>query len=249
MRVAAYQVPLLAASSMDALDLIRARVKWCEAESVAVLCCPEAVLGGLADYSAHPTQFAIAAGRLEAVMAPLASNTVTTIIGFTELADGDRLYNSAAILHRGAVVGVYRKAFPAINRSIYEAGREVSVFRVGTLAFGIVICNDSNHGELARQMAAKGATALFVPTNNGLPPSRACPELVDQARRVDIATAVENGLWVIRADVAGRTDALVSYGSSGIVDPDGIVVQSARSLSEDFIVAEIDRVPAGECRR
>jgi predicted amidohydrolase len=245
MRVAAYQAPLLAAGSMDALELIRARVKWCEAESVAVLCCPEAVLGGLADYRAHPALFAIGgdARRLEAVLAPLASDTVTTIIGFTELADGDRLYNSAAVLHCGAIVGVYRKVYPAINRSVYEAGREVPVFRVGALTIGIVICNDSNHGELARLMAAKGATALFVPTNNGLPPARARAELVAQSRNVDIATAVENSMWVIRADVAGRTDALVSHGSSGIVDPEGRVVQSARPLSEDLIVAEIDCVP------
>jgi 5-aminopentanamidase len=244
MRVAAYQAPLLAAGSMDALELIRARVRWCEGERVAVLCCPEAVLGGLADYSPHPSQFAIGADarRLDAVLAPLASDTVTTIIGFTELADG-RLYNSAAVLHRGAVVGVYRKVHPAINRSVYEAGCEVPVFRVGALTFGIVICNDSNHGELARLMAAKGATALFVPTNNGLPPERASAELVAWSRRVDIATAVENSMWVIRADVAGRTDALVSYGSSGIVDPDGQVVHAARPLSEDLIVAEIHPVP------
>jgi predicted amidohydrolase len=92
-------------------------------------------------------------------------------------------------------------------------------------------------------MAAHGATALFVPTNNGLPPARARAELVAQARSVDIARAVENSMWVIRADVAGRTDELVSYGSSGIVDPDGMVVQWARPLSDDLIVAEIDTAP------
>jgi predicted amidohydrolase len=82
-----------------------------------------------------------------------------------------------------------------------------------------------------------------VPTNNGLPPKRASAELVAQARNVDIARAVENSLWVIRADVAGRTDELVSYGSSGIVDPDGMVVQPAQQLREDLIVAEIHTVP------
>ena len=55
-------------------------------------------------------------------------------------------------------------------------------------------------------------------------------------------------MWVIRADVAGRTGELVSYGSSGIVDPDGIVVQSARQLSDDLIVAEIDTVPRAQRR-
>ena len=48
-KVAAYQAPLLAAGSMGALDLIRARVRACEAEEVEILCCPEAILGGLAD--------------------------------------------------------------------------------------------------------------------------------------------------------------------------------------------------------
>jgi predicted amidohydrolase len=227
---------------MDALGLIRTRVEWCEAEGVTILCCPEAILGGLADDHGHPTQFAITAdaGRLDSVLAPLASDTVTTIVGFTELADGGRLYNSAAVFQRGAVAGVYRKLYPAINRSVYEAGTNIPVFQVGELTFGIVICNDSNYFEPARLMAAQGATALFVPTNNGLPPARARTKLVAHARNVDITRAVENSMWVIRADVAGHTDDLVSYGSSGIVDPDGIVVQSARELSDDLIVAEID---------
>jgi hypothetical protein len=54
MKVAAYQAPLLAEGSMYALDLIQERVAWCEAERIAVLCCPEAILGGLADYSENP---------------------------------------------------------------------------------------------------------------------------------------------------------------------------------------------------
>jgi predicted amidohydrolase len=249
MRVAAYQAPLLAAGSMDALDLIRTRVEWCEAEGVTILCCPEAILGGLADYSAHPEQFAIAAdpGRLDSALAPLASDTVTTIVGFTELADGG-LYNSAAVFQRGSVVGLYRKLYPAINRSVYAAGHKVPVFQIGDLTLGIVICNDANYFEPARLMAVHGAAALFVPTNNGLPPARARAELVAQARNVDIARAVENSVWVIRADVAGRTDELVSYGSSGIVDPDGMVVQSARNLSEGLIVAEIDTVARAQRR-
>ena len=96
-------------------------------------------------------------------------------------------------------------------------------------------------------MAAHGATALFVPTNNALPPARARAELVAQARNVDIARAVDS-MWVIRADVAGRTGELVSYGSSGIVDPDGMVVKSARQMGDDLIVAEIDTVPRAQRR-
>jgi predicted amidohydrolase len=97
-------------------------------------------------------------------------------------------------------------------------------------------------------MASQGAAALFVPTNNGLPPTKAGPGLVAQARNVDIARAIENSVCVIRADVAGRTESLVSYGSSEIVSPDGMVLQSARRLGPDLIVADIKTVPRADRR-
>lgn len=98
MKVAAYQAPLLAPGCTDAL-VIRAKVEWCETQGVTILCRPEAILGGLADYL-----------------------------------------------------------------------------------------------ELAKLMAARGATALFVPTNNALPLKRADADLTAQARKCDIATAIENGM-------------------------------------------------------
>jgi predicted amidohydrolase len=59
MRVAAYQAALLALGSMEALGLIRRRVEQCEAEGVTILCCPEAILGGLADDVENPASVAI----------------------------------------------------------------------------------------------------------------------------------------------------------------------------------------------
>jgi predicted amidohydrolase len=94
-------------------------------------------------------------------------------------------------------------------------------------------------------MASRGAAALFVPTNNGMPPAKGGPELVAEARAGDIARARELGVSVIRADVAGRTPDLVSYGSSGIVHRDGTVLGSARELDAELIVAEIDVTPRG----
>jgi predicted amidohydrolase len=114
---------------------------------------------------------------------------------------------------------------------------------VGDLTFGILICLDSTYGEPARIMAARGAAALFVPTNNGMPPARGGPELVVEARCGDIARAIESGVSVVRADVAGRTGDLVSYGSSGIVDRNGTVLGSARPLEADMVVADISTVP------
>jgi predicted amidohydrolase len=241
-KVAAYQPPLFEDGSMDPIELMQQRVRECEAGRVSVLCSSEAILGGLADFSDNPRRFAIRTddGQLASVLAPLASETVTSIVGFTELGPGGTLYNAAAVFQRGRVAGLYRKIHPAIRRSVYIPGSETLVFREGELTFGIVICNDSNYPELARRIAAQGATALFIPTNNGLPNGRASLELNAAARSTDIAIATENQLWVIRADVAGRNRKLTCFGCSEIVDPQGNVVREARLEQAALLVADIE---------
>ncbi len=245
MKVAAYQCPLLPSGSMEAIDLIRRQVKICESEGATILCCPEAVLGGLADNSAAPDDLAINAGgdRLAKVLAPLASRKVTTIIGYTERAADGRLFNSAAVFREGVVVGIYRKHHPAINKSVYCAGDQIPIFEVGGLTFGIILCNDSNFDEPAKRMLARGATALFIPTNNSLPEKRARDGVVAWARQVDAAWARDHGVSVIRADVSGRADGLLSHGCSEIVDASGTVLQSAPPFAETLLIAKIDPAP------
>ena len=240
MKVASYQAPLLTTGSMEALDLIADQVRRCESAGVDILCCPEGVLGGLADYAPRPRDIGIERSRLQERLAPLASQTVTTILGFTEVGKDSLLYNAAAILNQGSVIGVYRKLHPALNKSVYSSGQDTPVFRVGDVTFGIVICLDSRYPELARLMTERGAIALFVPTNNGMPPNKGGRQLVGEARQIDIDCAVKNRIWVIRSDVAGRADGLVSYGASAIVDPDGTIVQSAEQLEPGLLTGEVE---------
>jgi predicted amidohydrolase len=199
------------------------------------------VLGGLADYVRRPAEIAIdvESGQLQSILEPLASNKVTTILGFTETDRTGRLYNSAAVFHKGSILGIYRKLHTAINKSIYVPGNKMPIFTVGDLTFGIVICLDSTYDEPAKVMVSQGASALFIPSNNSLPPAKGGPELVSISRKTDIARAAQNQVSVIRADVAGRNNGFVSFGSSRIVDASGTVLQSAQQLVADLIVAEI----------
>ena len=241
-KVAIYQAPLLPSGSLSALNLIRDQVRACEAAGVAILCSPEAILGGLADDAIEPAAFAIAAqgDELQRVLAPLASDTVTTIVGFTEIDRAGRFFNAAAVFHQGKVLGRYRKLHPAINRSIYSPGRSMPVFSVGTLTFGVIICNDSNYEEPVRVMASRGAAAVFVPSNNGMPAEKGGRELVVLARDVDRTHAMRHGITMIRADVAGECEGRISYGSSGIVSGSGSVLAAGPPLAPALLIAEID---------
>jgi 5-aminopentanamidase len=179
-------------------------------------------------------------GQLASVLAPLASDSVTSIIGFSELASDGVFYNAAAIFQRGQVIGLYRKIHPAIRQSVYAAGSKTPVFQAGKLTFGVVICNDSNYPELARLMTAQGATVLFIPTNNSLPNPRASLKLNAAASHADTTLALENRIWVIRADVAGRNAGFTGYGASEIVDPGGRVVQHGLLKRSSMLVQEIE---------
>ena len=121
MKVAAYQAPLTGLGDVGtAVSLIRQQVERCGALGVQVLCCPEGVLGGLADYADEPRAIAIDAkgGQLPELLKPLSNRTVAIIIGFTEIdQESERLYNSAAVWQDGSIVGVYRKVIlPSTGR-------------------------------------------------------------------------------------------------------------------------------------
>ncbi len=241
MRVAAYQTPLAATQSPDVVRLLADQVARCAAAGVDVLCCPEGVLGGLADYVEPERRLAFPAdgGQLAQALAPLASATVTVIVGYTECDAAGRLFNAAAVFHRGAVIGRYRKLHPAIRHSVYSAGEEMPVFTAGPLTFGILLCRDSTFAEPARVMVARGAAALFVPTNNGLPAGRAHREVAADARRTDLALAATHGVSVIRADVAGAAFGLRAQGSTGIVGPAGQLLADGAAEEAGLVVADI----------
>ena len=64
--------------------------------------------------------------------------------------------------------------------------------------------------------------------------------MVAASRGVDIALARDNGVMIVRADVAGRTVDRVSFGSSAIVDARGTVLAVGAALREDILVADAE---------
>lgn len=239
MKLAAYQAPLLPAGSMAPLDQLARKIRWCEAQAIDLLCCPEAILGGLADDAEIPANLAIRvdSGQLAAMLAPLASATVTSIIGFTEATEAGALYNSAAIFAKGEITGIYRKRYPAVRHSIYHPGEGPAVFDACGARIGLMICNDSNFPELAVSLAAGGAEIIFIPSNNALRPAIA--DVVAAARGVDGALARANGVPIVRADVTGRTVDRVAFGSSAITDAGGTIRIAAEAFAETILVSAL----------
>ncbi|MBC7542852.1 MAG: NAD+ synthase, partial [Candidatus Sericytochromatia bacterium] len=94
---------------------------------------------------------------------------LTAIIGFPELADD--VYNSAAVLHDGALVGIHRKWFlPNYGvfdeNRYFQAGREATVFERPDVRFGTVICEDIWYpGGPAHPLSLWGGAQLVAAIN------------------------------------------------------------------------------------
>ena len=242
MRVAAYQAPYLPFGSWDAVDLIGSQLIACESAGVELLCCPEAIIGGLAHESAgqSPRDVALTVDELRRLVAPLASSPVASVIGFTERGSDDAVHSSAALLADGDVRTVYRKVYPGY-RTVVSAGTDLPVVTLGDTLLGMMVCNDIWYVEPARVLAAKGAALIAVPTNSGhvkvdAPTSR----LRSRGETLPVARAVENTVTLVVADIVGEQDGRRALGCSRIVDPDGRVLAQAHPDETALVVADVE---------
>ena len=163
-----------------------------------------------------------------------ASKSVTGIVGFRTV-DAGKLYNAAAVFHGGKVVGIYRKRHPAIGSRCTAQVIKARCSWWVLFSSGIMICNYSNYPELTTDMVTRGASTIFVPSDDGLPPERA--DVVAWRGRRCRAGQGQRG----DDRSSGRCrphGGQVSFGSSAIVDARGTVLRG-EPLSEDILVAEV----------
>jgi predicted amidohydrolase len=240
MRVAAYQAPYRPYPARGGAELVLAFLDRARSDGVEVVCCPEALIGELANEtdgdSPSTVALSVADGELDAAIAPLLGWGMTIVVGFTERGGDGRLYNAAAVISDSTVSGIYRKTYP--GRSACTAGTELPIFHHDGVPFGVLICNDAHAIEPAAVLAAKGAQLLVVPVHGGHRPAK---EAAWRARgsNVLIARAVDNCIPLVAADVAGWQGERVCHGTTAIIDAHGTVVASAEPLREDFIVADV----------
>ena len=148
------------------------------------------------------------------------------LIGMASLIDG-KDYNSALLVNaNGQSAGLYHKqalvpfaeTTPLSALGInwgrgyhFSSGNKMGILRLSRkpFLFGVVICSESAHPSMVRQLRGEGAKFLVEISNDGWFTDKASYMLHAQAA---IMRAVENHLWVIRA---------ANTGFSFAVDPDG----------------------------
>ena len=164
---------------------------------------------------------------------------ITAIVGFID-SDAD-IYNAAAVIHDGEIVGTYRKMYLP-NYGVFDedryfaAGSECPVYTINGTPIGVNICEDIWYAT-GPAVVQRAAGAEIIVNINGSPfhaGKRAFREKMLATR------AADNGLFVAYVNLVGGQDELVFDGGSLIFDPEGEIVSEAAQFEEQLLIADLD---------
>jgi NAD+ synthase (glutamine-hydrolysing) len=164
---------------------------------------------------------------------------LTSVIGFVDRKQD--IYNAAAVVHEGRLVGSYHKHFlPNYGvfdeNRYFQAGQCAPIFLMHNVHIGINICEDIWYpgGPLPMQAHAGAEVILNI---NGSPyytGKRTFREEMIGTR------AADNGVIVVYLNLVGGQDELVFDGGSMVFNERGTLIARAKQFAEDMLIVDLD---------
>ncbi len=173
---------------------------------------------------------------------------VTALVGFAEPAaasgDSRHAHNSLAVLHDGAVRGVYRKnRLP--NYAVFDEqryfvpGSEPLTIEAGGLEIGLTICEDVwVSGPPAQTEVERGAQLIANPSGSPYHRGKGRERIEMFAER-----SRAYGAGFAFCNLVGGQDELVFDGQSLVTGPDGEPIARAAQFEEELLVCEVPGGP------
>ncbi len=245
----------VAANRVHALDMARQASK----EGANIICLPELFSARYFCQREDAARFDLAEaidGEATRCFASLAAElSVAVIVPIFERRAPGLYHNSALVIDAdGACLGLYRKLHipddPAYYEKFYFTPGDLGVKAFNTKhgCIAPLICWDQWYPEAARLATLRGALALVYPTAIGWHPHEKATfgkAQHDAWMTVQRGHAIANGVYVAAANRVGfepeeGQPGIEFWGSSFIVDPQGVILAQASHDAEEVVLAEID---------
>jgi NAD+ synthase (glutamine-hydrolysing) len=167
------------------------------------------------------------------------SSGMSVVVGFVD-AKAD-IYNAAAIIHDGKLVGVYHKMYlPNYGvfdeNRYFQAGRECPVYTIAGVGVGINICEDIWYEAGPATIQAYSGAEVIV--NISASPYHFGKG--SQREKMLATRAADNVAIFAYINLIGGQDELVFDGNSLILDEKGQVIARGKQFEEDLIVADLN---------
>ncbi len=181
--------------------------------------------------------------RLSVLADVARARRVVVLVGASVRVNGEpRTLSLLAFTAAGEVTVAYDKQhLSGVEQSLFTPGTHGASLLVDGWPVGLGICYDGCFPEHARAASDDGALAY------------ACPSayVVGSEHRRDLyyaARALDNGMYVVFADLVGRCGELDFSGGTAVYDPQGRVVARV-DAGAGLAVADLDRSLVDEARR
>ncbi|SDU16188.1 carbon-nitrogen hydrolase family protein [Stappia sp. ES.058] len=176
----------------------------------------------------------------------LASTTGCALVAGLALKDGSRVRNAAVFVTSEGEVSAYYKIhlYGDYEKALFARGeQQPPLVTFEGVRFGLLVCFDVEFPERVRDLAARGADAVLVPT--ALPKSEAGAFI---AGSVIPVRAFENQLFIVYANHCGADARFAYQGRSCLAAPDGQFLARASGDAADIVFADIDITAYDACR-
>jgi predicted amidohydrolase len=245
MKVAAVQMDVKIFETQHNLARILAMLEEAARAGAKIVAFPECALTGYCFTSreeAWPLAETVPGPSTEKLAEVAKRLDCTAIVGMLER-EGAVLYNSAAVVDPGGILGTYRKMhLPCLGIDWFNAlgDKPFPVFATAHGKVGVNICYDCSIPEAGRVPKLKGAQLLVIPTN--------WPVGSDSWAHTPKVRALENHFHVIASDRVGEERGFRFSGHSQIVDFMGKVHGEAGETEETILYADLDLAAADQNR-
>ena len=174
--------------------------------------------------------------RTKAIQEACANLDVIAVVGTLEKDSQGACFNSAVLMDRSGLLGVYRKThlpFLGVDRYLAGGDRILEPVKTHVGALGMLICYDLRFPEPARVLALLGAQVILLPT--------AWPEKATIYRDfIGQARAEENRVFLVAANHAGQERGTRYLGNSLIISPGGEILAQADEKEETILTADFE---------
>ncbi|HEY3306976.1 MAG TPA: nitrilase-related carbon-nitrogen hydrolase [Desulfuromonadaceae bacterium] len=174
------------------------------------------------------------------------SRKISIAVGFVEVTDDYRFFNSALYLENGRILHLHRKVYlptyGLFDEQRYLArGEHFRAFNTKFGRMGMLICEDMWHLSASYILAMDGATTLLCLSSS---PGRGVEgESLGSARawqQLTSTTALFLNCRVLYCNRVGYEDGINFWGGSEYVAPSGESIVRAKLLEEDCTEAMVD---------
>jgi predicted amidohydrolase len=238
--IAAVQMDVRIGDVAGNIAVVRGKHREAAGRGARLVVFPECALPGYC-YASKDEAWAAAeplpGPSTEALAADCRELGAWAVVGLLERDDATgNLYNAAALVGPGGLVGSYRKAhLPClgIDRFTTPGDRPFAVHDLGGLRVGMTICYDGSFPEASRVLALHGADLIVLPTNWP-------PEAERTARLLVPARALENRVYYAAVNRVGTERGFRFIGLSRVADVTGELLAASEGADETILYAEID---------